>query len=148
MKNLFDPAAANQIKTRLAQLTPQSPRQWGKMTPAQMLAYCALGMQWAVGGVVPERGPWPMRLVGRLIKPFVLRDDAPLRKDAPTAKSLVMTDSHNFQQEREQLLLLIDKFAAGAVTEHPHTFFGSLTPDEWAVLTYKHLDHHLRQFSV
>ena len=31
---------------------------------------------------------------------------------------------------------------------HPHTFFGSLTADEWSLLMYKHLDHHLTQFSA
>ena len=27
-----------------------------------------------------------------------------------------------------------------------HTFFGELDRKEWARLTYKHLDHHLKQF--
>jgi len=31
---------------------------------------------------------------------------------------------------------------------HPHSFFGRMTPDEWAVLMYKHVDHHLRQFGA
>jgi LPS sulfotransferase NodH len=46
---------------------------------------------------------------------------------------------------------LVNRFvAAGAngCTNHPHSFFGQLTPDEWAILMYKHLDHHLRQFGV
>jgi hypothetical protein len=25
---------------------------------------------------------------------------------------------------------------------------GHMTPDEWAILAYKHLDHHLRQFGT
>jgi len=29
-----------------------------------------------------------------------------------------------------------------------HAFFGSLTGAEWGVSTYKHLDHHLRQFGA
>ena len=32
--------------------------------------------------------------------------------------------------------------------ENPHSFFGRLTPEEWAVLMYKHVDHHLRQFGA
>jgi hypothetical protein len=46
---------------------------------------------------------------------------------------------------------LIDRFAAAGpagCTTHPHAFFGRLTPDEWAILPYKRLDHHLRQFGV
>ncbi|MEP6513238.1 MAG: DUF1569 domain-containing protein [Parafilimonas sp.] len=30
--------------------------------------------------------------------------------------------------------------------ETPHPFFGKLKAEEWRTLTYKHLDHHLRQF--
>jgi hypothetical protein len=46
---------------------------------------------------------------------------------------------------------LIDRFAAAGpagCTAHPHAFFGSLAPDQWAILMYKHLDHHLRQFGA
>jgi len=49
------------------------------------------------------------------------------------------------------LCALIDRFAVGGpqcCTKHPHTFFGQMTPEEWATLMYKHLDHHLRQFGV
>ena len=151
MKNLFDATVANQVKNRLAQLQPQSERRWGKMTAAQMLAHCSVSMQWAVGEVVPEKGPLPVRLLGRLIKPFVFRNDDPMRKNSPTAKSLIVSDQRDLALERDRLSGLIDKFAAAGAagcTTNPHSFFGSMTPDEWAILMYKHLDHHLRQFGV
>ncbi len=151
MKNLFDAMVVNQVKTRLGKLEPQSERRWGKMTPAQMLAHCSLSMQWGVGEVAPEKGPLPARLMGRLVKQMVFRNDDPLRKNSPTAKSLIVADERDLGKERERLLGLIDKFAAGGAagcTKNPHSFFGKMTPDEWAILTYKHLDHHLRQFGV
>jgi hypothetical protein len=46
---------------------------------------------------------------------------------------------------------VIDRFVAAGpkgCTTHPHSFFGPLTPQEWAILMYKHVDHHLRQFGV
>jgi LPS sulfotransferase NodH len=46
---------------------------------------------------------------------------------------------------------MIDRFVAAGpkgCTTHPHSFFGRLTAEEWAILMYKHLDHHLRQFGV
>jgi hypothetical protein len=55
------------------------------------------------------------------------------------------------EAERSRLRGLIDRFAAAGpsgCTTHPHTFFGPLTPDEWAELMYKHVDHHLRQFGA
>ena len=44
-----------------------------------------------------------------------------------------------------------DRFVNGGprvCTTHPHPFFGRLTPAEWAIQQYKHLDHHLRQFGA
>jgi hypothetical protein len=151
MRNLFDPTVANQVKTRLGKLKPQSERLWGKMTTAQMLAHCSVSMQWAVGEVVPEKGALPVRVIGRLVKPMVFRNEDPLRKNSPTARSLIVSDEPDFAKQREKLSGLIDKFEAGGAegcTKHPHSFFGSMTPAEWAVLAYKHLDHHLRQFGV
>ena len=151
MKNLFDAAVETQVQTRLKKLGPQSERQWGKMTASQMLAHCSLSMQWALGEVVPEKGPLPVRLLGRLIKPMVFRNEDPIRKNSPTAKSLIIANERDLNSERERLSALIAKFAAGGssgCTHHPHSFFGKMTPEEWATLMYKHLDHHLRQFGV
>ena len=151
MKNLFDSTVASEVKTRLAKLESQSEGRWGKMTAAQMLAHCAVSMRWAVGEVVPEKGALPARLLGRLVKPMIFRNEDPLRKNSPTAKSLIVADNRDFGTERERLSGLIDKFVAGGTagcTKNPHSFFGKMTPLEWATLMYKHLDHHLRQFGV
>jgi hypothetical protein len=64
---------------------------------------------------------------------------------------LVVQDERDLATERLRLLSLIDQFSSAGpqkCTTHPHSFFGRLTPQEWAVLMYKHLDHHLRQFGV
>jgi len=151
MKNLYEPAAVEEVKSRIARLRPDSPRQWGSMNPAQTLAHCALSMEWAVGERVPESAPFPLRIVGRIIKPFVVRNDKPIRRNAPTAKELIIRDERDLTTEQVRLNKLIDRFAAvgpKGCTTHPHSFFGRLTPNEWAILTYKHLDHHLRQFSA
>jgi len=151
MKNLFDATVANQIKARLGTLKPQTERHWGKMTAPQMLAHCSMSMHWAVGDVVPEKAPVIVRLMGRVVKPLVFRNENPLRKNSPTAKSLVVADERDFAKERERLTGLIDRFVAGGpagCTKSPHSFFGKMTSDEWAILMYRHLDHHLRQFGV
>lgn len=74
-----------------------------------------------------------------------------MRRNSPTVKDLIVGDDRDLKVERERLFRLIDRFvAAGSkgCTTHPHSFFGRLTPEEWAILMYKHLDHHLRQFGV
>ena len=150
MKNLYQPAAAEEIKRRLTDLRSDSPRQWGTMTPAQATAHCAVSLESALGEKNLPR-VFIGRILGRMIKPLALRDDAPLRRNSPTAKGLIIHNEPDLKAEQERLRALIDRFVTAGpsgCTTHPHAFFGPMTPDEWAILTYKHLDHHLRQFGV
>jgi len=91
------------------------------------------------------------RLIGGIIKPMALKDEVPMRRNSPTAKSLVIHDDRDLAKEKDRLTGIIDRFAGGGpavCAVHPHPFFGKLTPQQWAILMYKHLDHHLRQFGV
>ena len=148
MKNLFEPAEVDDVKTRIRQLDTSRRAQWGTMNVAQALAHCAASFHIALG---EERPPRMLigRIIGRLVKPLALGNDAPMRKNSPTVPGLVITDERDLEVERGRLLNAIDRFVAASpagCARHPHSFFGRLTPDEWAVLMYKHLDHHLRQF--
>jgi len=150
VKNLYDAPRVQEIKERIARLRPDSQRLWGTMNAPQAVAHCAAGMEMAVGERNLPRA-FPGRLLGWIIKPLALRDDQPMRRNTPTMPELVVRDERNLSAERERLVALIDRFAAAGpagCTTHPHSFFGRLAPDEWAILTYKHLDHHLRQFGV
>ncbi|MDB5248320.1 MAG: hypothetical protein JWQ40_2714 [Segetibacter sp.] len=149
MKNLFEPRTLEEIQQRINKLTPGSQRQWGKMEVAQMLAHCTAALEVAVGLKSP-----PRMFIGRIIGPFiksVFTNEKPLRKNTPTDKSFIVIDQRNFEKEKAQLIELIAQFSKGGaakVTTHPHSFFGKLTPTEWATGMYKHLDHHLRQFGA
>lgn len=148
MKNLFDVAVANQVKQRIDRLQIDSKRQWGKMTVAQAAAHCASGLQMALGEIKPRR-VFMGRLLSPIIKPKVFGNDEPFRRNSPTAAELVVSDDRDLDDERARLHSLIDRFVSGgasACTTHPHPLFGPLSPAEWAILMYKHLDHHLRQF--
>jgi hypothetical protein len=150
VKNLFEAAMVEEVKERMAQLKPESERQWGTMNPAQMLAHCSAAIDMAMGKTHPPRiliG----RLLGRLAKKSVIVNGTPMRRNAMTEKSCLVADERDFLAEGERLRESIDRFATGGpgvCTKHPHFFFGPLTPAEWAVLMYQHLDHHLRQFQV
>ena len=153
MKNLFDPSMADEIKQRIMRLTPESQRQWGSMSLAQTLAHCTSGIQMATGDINPKRASFPANILGMLIKPVVLGDDKPIRRNSPSAPELFTADpaQADFEHERAQLIASVDSFAtrgAACCTRHPHPFFGPLKPEQWAILMYKHVDHHLRQFGV
>jgi hypothetical protein len=150
MKNLFEVAMVDEVKQRMTQLRPDSQRLWGKMNAAQAIAHCTAGLELALG----DRRP-PRLLIGRIIGPMIkskaFREDEPMRRNSPTVQGLVVRDERDLDTERQRLCSMIDRFAAAGpqgCTAHPHSFFGRLTPEEWSMWMYKHLDHHLQQFGV
>ena len=149
MKNLFQPEAVDEVISRIDKLQPASPRQWGKMDVAQMMAHCSATLDMASG-----RLNRPRALLGRLLGPLVrpvFTNEKPFSKNSPTDKKLVIADPRDFAREQEQLKLRLRQFHQGGeaqCTQHPHPFFGALTPQQWSRGMYKHLDHHLRQFGV
>ena len=150
MKNLFEAARVEEVKQRIDRLRPDSERQWGKMNAPQAVAHCSGGLELALGDMRPPRVLLG-RIMGPIIKPKVFGNDEPLRRNTPTVKGLVIQDERDLAKERARLHTMIDRFVSAGpkgCTTHPHSFFGPLTPEEWAILMYKHLDHHLRQFGV
>jgi len=149
MKDLFERETVAESISRIDALQPASPRQWGKMDAAQMMAHCSITLDIASG-----RLNLPRVFIGRLIAPFfksIYTNEKPFSKNGPTGKELVVADKRDFAHEREQLKVKLRQFHEGGeagCTRHPHPFFGSLTPEAWSRGMYKHLDHHLRQFGV
>jgi len=149
MKNLFTTDAKQEVLARMNTLSPQSNRQWGKMEVDQMLAHCSAALEVAVGQKFP-----PRLFIGRVLAPIfksTVLGDKPFSKNGPTDKSFIITDRRNFDSEKTRLTGLITQFSEGGTakcTTHPHSFLGKLTADEWGKLMYKHLDHHLKQFSA
>lgn len=120
------------------------------MTAAQAVAHMARGMELALGDRASPR-LFLGRIIGGIIKPMALGNDEPMRRNSPTVKNLIVNDERDLDEERVKLIGLIDRLAAAGpagCTTLPHGFFGRLTLEEWAILMYKHLDHHLRQFGV
>ena len=150
MKSLFEATRVEEVQRRIAQLKPDSSRLWGIMTPAQALAHCSASIGMAEGKITPPRILMG-RLLGPMAKKSVITNGMPIRRNAMTEKSCVVADERDFVVEKQRLYESIDHFAScgpAICTRHPHFFFGPLTANEWAVLMYQHLDHHLRQFGV
>jgi hypothetical protein len=115
-----------------------------------MLSHCSIIFETYFGERKAKRGLMGI-LFGGMAKKRVLGSDKPFAKGLPTTKEWKVTEEHNFQNERTRLKNLVHRFSVlgAAVSPTPkHPFFGKLTPDEWATLAYKHLDHHLRQFNA
>lgn len=149
MNSIFDQATIKEITDRINRLTPSSPRLWGTMDVAQMLAHCSLVMEMSLGDRTPK-APMIMKLAGRFMKPIVA-SEKPFKQNMPTDKSFVVSDSKEFEKEKARLLALINRMQAGGagyMHNRKHAFFGTFTAKEWSNATVKHLDHHLKQFGV
>jgi hypothetical protein len=120
------------------------------MNVGQALAHCSGVLELALGDRRPPRA-FAGRILGWALKRLALGNDAPMRRNSPTLQELTISGERDVEAERRRLLALIERFVAAgpsASTVHPHPFFGRLSPQEWAVFEYKHLDHHLRQFGA
>lgn len=153
VKSLFDPALVKDTEQRISRLSPASRPQWGSMGLVQTLAHCTSAIEMAMGVLHARRAPFPASLIGRLIKPLVFRDDKPMRRNSPSSPELFSgkPTQDDLERERSRLLDAIRTFASqgpAGCTRNPHPFFGPLEPQQWAILMYKHVDHHLRQFAA
>jgi hypothetical protein len=92
-------------------------------------------MRWVLKQIVKERVVGP----------------APYPRNTPTAPAFRITDTRDFETERERLLAYLQQVATEGRAKfegRASLSFGPLTATEWNGLFSKHLDHHLQQFGV
>ncbi|MCO4293194.1 DUF1569 domain-containing protein [Solitalea sp. MAHUQ-68] len=149
MKNLLNATDNNEIIERINKLSNQSQALWGKMNVAQMMAHCQqpLKMAFIDKGV---KKTFLGMVFGGLIKKQLL-GIKPFKKNLPTDSSFKIVDERDFDNEKVELIRLIKGFSVGgseAVVGTKHPIFGTMTPNDWGILSWKHLDHHLQQFGA
>ena len=146
IRNLLDEEIKQDIIRRINKLTPATQRRWGIMEVAQMLAH--LQAQFAVAfGTDKLKGNFFIRLFAPLLK-RMLYSETPFKKNLATDKTFKISDHREFQKEKQQLLEMIESFSHETIRKDPHPYFGKLTHDQWGMSSWKHMDHHLRQFGV
>jgi hypothetical protein len=149
MENLYGTEATKAILTRIENLKPDASKQWGKMDVSQMMAHCSAALE-----VATDQKRIPRIFIGRILGPLFkssYHSDKPFGKGSPTANEFIITDQRDFDKEKARLIKLVKQFAEGGeakCTKEPHSFFGSITAQEWGTGMYKHMDHHLRQFGA
>jgi hypothetical protein len=149
MNSLFDPAENERILGRIRKLTPASNAQWGKMNVTQMLTHCQQPLRVVYGELKLKRNLMGV-LFGKMIKRMLLKDE-PYKPGLPTAKEFIITDTREFEKEKNALMTLVQRFSKQGpegISKDPHPLFGKMTPSEWDFMQWKHLDHHLRQFGT
>jgi hypothetical protein len=148
-KNLFDKSVHTELIERINKIDPSAAPQWGKMSPGQMFAHLCETYKSSMANQ-PLKRSFIGIVFGKIAKRSFTGEKG-FKPGLPTDKNFVITESRNFEKEKENLLRLIRQFSEGGptvVSKHKHPFFGKMTVDEWNALMYKHTDHHLRQFGV
>ena len=137
-----------EICSRVRSLSISSTARWGSMDVANMLQHLRLSASMAVGELpVPSANK-------RVFQMFPLKHlilyVLPFPKGAPTAAELKPRVGLSLEDERAAVLELLERIGTGPHDgEAPaHPLFGPLTWREWGVATYKHTDHHLKQFGA
>lgn len=149
MKTIFAAETLDELTERLGKLSPESTRQWGKMSPAQMTEHCYRAMHMATG-----KDPVKQALLGKMLS-WAFKSgflgEKPFPKNSPTGPDFIIKDEPDLEPTKEKLRVLMAEFHAlgeGGTDGNVHRFFGPLTGKQWGETQYKHLDHHLRQFGV
>ena len=141
------------LANRLRSLSPSSTARWGSMDVTGMLKHLRLAALMNTGEyAVPSANKrafqvFPLKHLILYVFPFP--------KGAPTAPELKIENvarggASSFEEERTALLEVLERIgkglSEGAGPDHP--LFGPLSWREWGVATYKHTDHHLKQFGA
>lgn len=145
---LFDPRARQTILDRVARLSPQNERRWGRLTLDRAVTHMADQLRMALGEIAssPPRGALrfaPTRYIAIHVMPWP-------RGRIKGPGDAFKTSPSDFEADRAALVALIERVG----TRDPrgawphHALFGRLRGNGWGVLCHRHLDHHLTQFSA
>jgi hypothetical protein len=137
-----------EIIGRFKTLSASSTGGWGSLDVVGMLQHLRLSARMTLGDLtVPSSNKrafqvFPLKHLILYVLPFP--------KGAPTAPELKPSDPASFAEERAALLELLERIGTGPSkgTGPAHPLFGPMTWREWGVVTYKHADHHLKQFGA
>lgn len=149
MANIFDKQANQSLVDRLEKLTSETKPLWGKMNAAQMVLHCQKPLDVADGKLILKRSLIGF-LFGKMAKNDFLKR-AEFKKNLPTAPEFKIVSTPEFEKEKQVLLELVRKFGAigpKVIVNKKHPFFGPMNDQEWGILQYKHLEHHLNQFGL
>ena len=149
-KNLFTPEAVEKMIKRVNKLQPHSQTHWGKMNATEMVLHC---------NAIHERLLTPADTSGKKtsVKQLLIRwvilyllPHYPKNVKAPKPLRMSGTISHTeFENQKEKFIQVLRQFLQSNLhVEHYHPYFGKLSTKEWGRTSWKHLDHHFRQFGI
>ena len=151
MKSLSDGNCREELITRIGRVRPDTPRQWGKMTAAQMICHlndAFLGIMGDKAVEVPRGfSMWPVLKYVALYSPGKWPQGVPTRPEMDQLGG-GGTPPAEFEGDVRRLLESMRRFCGNPrdFAFRPHPMFKVMSDAQWMRWGYLHVDHHLRQF--
>ncbi len=149
MKTLFDPAVKQELIARVESVTEKSKRQWGKMTPDQMLSHINQSLAYPLGDISVKLNEAP-GLKAKLLTFFTLTPLPIPKGKAETFPEYRREGTYDINAEKAQFRGLMERIVHMDQNGlwPPSPTFGNLNGDQYGKILYKHADHHLKQFGA
>jgi hypothetical protein len=148
-KNLLYPEAAAHLITRVQNLQPDSPAQWGSMNATEMLLHANICNAEIFEDIEPIHKTTIKQFLLRILALYIAPNFKKGVKGDPKNDTKGKIDVMQFEAQKARFIELVQRFPQhkGPLTL-PHIAFGNISTREWGIAAYKHMDHHLRQFGV
>ena len=149
ISTMWNAGDALSIQSRIARLRPDRRRVWGQMTAPRVVCHLADSLKLALGELHARPMNVPVRFP--VLKQVVVYW-APFPRNAPTAPEVVARAPGDWRADVAELQRLVEELCARGADPDAvwpvHPAFHRLSRRAWGVHTYRHMDHHLRQFGV
>jgi hypothetical protein len=149
MKTVFDKSTRDELISRINSVNENCKAQWGKMNVYQMLKHCSMWDEMVIQNKTFKR-IFIGRLLGKVLLKNELKDERPMRQNNPTVPELIIKETlGDVQAEKKKWITLLNEYERYTLPDNTfvHPFFGKMTKEQIGYHSYKHTDHHLRQFN-
>jgi hypothetical protein len=149
VKTLYDLAAQQEIRQRLASVRSDSPHQWGRMTAHQMICHLTDSFRTVMGDapLSSGRGPLPGPIIKFIALKMPMKWPHGVKTRPEIDQEIGGTRPVEFAADRDALKFQFERFVSNSHTVRPaHPIFGPMSEWDWMRWGYLHMDHHLRQF--
>jgi len=146
MNTVFDDTTRAGLIARIETLTGDENARWGKMNVSQMLEH-SIRWEEITAGQIKIKRAWIGYLFGKAALKSLTGDEKPLNQSTPTLKELIVEETTgDIETQKQKWTDLLKAYQNTSAEYFMHPFFGKMTREQTGILSYKHTDHHLRQF--
>ncbi len=147
-QNILSPATGASVVARVQLLQSESKALWGSMRCTDMLRHCNQAMKATLETDNNGRADSLKQKILRFLFLNVITT-YPKYVKAPRWLQVAGTVSADaFGFEKSQFIYYVNEFGNKKNIALSHPVFGRLNTRQWGIITWMHLDHHLRQFGV